>query len=380
MTTLDPERQRQARQYARLSHRLWLAGTLLGGAYAAAWLVLGWGVSLRDYLLRASPVFGNPLLLVLTFAIVFGGLFLIVELPVSYYSGFLAPHQFGQSTQNLRAWIVDQLKGLLIGAPIGIFMLELLYLALRAAGGSWWLWAAGGLVVFNVLLSNLAPVLILPLFNRYVPLGEEHRDLAERLQRLAAAAHARVRGVYTFDMSRRTKSANAALTGIGSTRRVILGDTLIDEFSADEIEAVLAHELGHHVHRDLSLYIAFGAFSTVVGLYLASVAMTWANARFGFTTVSDIASLPALALVLGAYGLVTMPLENALSRWRERLADEYALDATGKNAAFASAFVRLANQNLGEVDPEPWVVWMFHSHPPLGKRIAAAENWRRAGG
>src|SRR5512143_2560501 len=133
----------------------------------------------------------------------------------------------------------------------------------------------------------------MPLFNKYVPLGDEHRDLAERLQRLADAAHTKVRGVYTFDMSRRTKSANAALTGTGRTRRIILGDTLINEFSADEIEAVLAHELGHHVHQDLLLYIVFGALSTVASLYLASLAMTWAIVRFGFTSVSDIAALPA---------------------------------------------------------------------------------------
>ncbi len=175
-------------------------------------------------------------------------------------------------------------------------------------------------------------------------------------------------------MSRRTKSANAALTGMGSTRRIVLGDTLIDEFTPDEIETVLAHELGHHVHKDIPILIAFGTLTTTIGLYFASLVLNWAIGFFGFAGPADVAALPALGLILGAYGLITMPLENAISRWRENLADDYALRSTGKAEAFASAFTRLANQNLGEVDPEKWVVFLFYSHPPLGERIEKAIN------
>jgi STE24 endopeptidase len=284
------------------------------------------------------------------------------------------PHRFGQSNQTLRDWIVDQLKGLLIAVPLGLLLLEGLYAFLRAFPDTWWLWAAGGLLVFNVLLTNLAPVLIMPLFNKFIPLGDEHAELAARLMKLAERANTRVQGVFKFDLSRRTKAANAALTGIGSTRRIVLGDTLIQEFTPDEIETVLAHELGHQVHRDIPLFIAFGTLATLAGLYLAGLGLNWAVGAFGFAGVGDIAALPALGLILGLYGLLTMPLGNAISRWRERLADEYALQATGKHEAFASAFVRLANQNLGEVDPEPWVVFMFHDHPPLGERIARARS------
>jgi STE24 endopeptidase len=177
-------------------------------------------------------------------------------------------------------------------------------------------------------------------------------------------------------MSRRTKSANAALTGIGRTRRIVLGDTLIDEFTPDEVETVLAHELAHHVHNDLLILIGFSTLTTAAGLYLASLGMVWAVNVFGFKSVADPAALPALGLVLGLYSLVTSPLENAVSRWRERKADQYALETTGKNQAFASAFVRLANQNLSEIDPEPWVVLMFYSHPPLQERIHMAEAFR----
>lgn len=373
---LDQEKQKQAKQYARIRRRLWLVDTIFSALYFLAWIYFGWTISLRDWLTAHWSLFTNPWLLVPAFVSIFGGTFFLLNLPLGYYSGFVLPHRFGQSNQTLKDWIVDQIKGLAVGLPLGLILIELLYLALRVTGDLWWLWAVGGLLVFNVLLINLAPILIMPLFNKYVPLGEEHKDLADRLLKLAEKANTKVRGVFKFDMSKRTKSANAALTGIGNTRRIILGDTLINEFSVDEVETVLAHELGHHVNRDISVLITFGIASTTLGLYLASLGLNWAIGAFGFTSPADVAALPALALIVGAYDLLTMPLNNALSRWRENMADDYALRSTGKNEAFASGFTRLANQNLGEVDPEKWVVFMFYSHPPLGERIAKAQSWK----
>ena len=373
MTTLDPEKQKQAKEYARVRRRLWLVDTVFGAIYALLWLFLSWATSLRDWL---SSFTDNQWLVVALFVAIFGGIYSILNLPLGYYSGFILPHQFGQSNQSFKDWVIDQLKGLAIGAPIGLILLELLYLALRATGNLWWLWAAAGMLVFTVLLSNLAPILIMPLFNKYVPLGDEHKELADRLMALARRANTKVRGVFKYDMSKRTKAANAALTGVGNTRRIVIGDTLINEFSTDEIETVLAHELGHHVHKDIPFLITFGTLSTTLSLFLASLALNWAIRYFGFTGPADIAAFPALMLIFSAYGLITMPIDNAVSRWRESMADDYALQSTGKTEAFASAFTRLANQNLGEVDPEKWVVWLFYSHPPLGERIAKANNWK----
>jgi len=375
MTVLDPEKQKQAKEYARIRRRLWVVDTIFSTLYFLVWILLGWAISLRVAL---SKITSNEWLLVPLFVAVFGGIYFLLNLPLGYYSGFVLPHRFGQSNQTLKDWITDQLKGLALGAPLGLILLELLYLALRVTGDLWWLWAAGGLLVFNVLLINLAPILIMPLFNKYVPLGDEHKELADRLLKLAERAQTKVRGVFKFDMSKRTKSANAALTGIGNTRRIVLGDTLINEFSTDEIETVLAHELGHHVHRDIPVLVTFGILSTTLGLYLASLGLNWAIGTFGFTSPADVAALPALGLIFGIYDFFTMPLNNAISRWRENMADDYALQATGKHEAFASAFTRLANQNLGEVDPESWVVFMFYSHPPLGERIEKARRWKPA--
>ena len=370
-TVLDAERQQQAKVYARIQRRLMLVDLALGAIYVIAWLVFGLSAALKGALLEWTT---NEWLLVIAYGLVFGAGIILLDLPLSYYSGFILPHRFGQSNQTIKGWVSDQVKSLLLGGLLGGFVLEVVYALLRASPGLWWLWVAGFLLLFNVILSNLAPVLLFPLFYKFEPLEDEQAELAGRLMRLSERAGARVRGVYRFDMSRRTKAANAALTGLGNTRRILLGDTLLDEFTHDEIETVLAHELGHHVHKDIPLGIVVETVLTMVGLYLASLILLWGAAALGFSGPADIAALPVLALAMGAYGLITMPLGNAFSRWRERRADEYALSATGKGEAFASALTRLANQNLADADPEPWVEFLLYSHPALNKRIEMARS------
>jgi STE24 endopeptidase len=369
--SLDPERQKKAKEYARLSRRLMLVDLAIGAVYILAWLALGWSQALKGTLLQWTS---NEWLLVAGFAAVFGLGFLLINLPLSYYEGFVLPHRYELSTQTFGGWVSDEIKGLLIGGALGLFVLEVIYAVLRAFPETWWLWAGGILLVFNVILANLGPVLIFPLFYKFVPLGEDYADLATRLVRLAERANTHVRGVYQFDMSKRTKAANAALTGLGNTRRIILGDTLLKEFTTDEIETVLAHELGHHVHKDIPVGMLISALLTLGGLYIAALGLNWGVTYFGFEGVSDIAALPLFMLVMGLYGLVTMPLSNAYSRWRERRADEYALEATGNGQAYASALTRLANQNLAEADPEPWVEFLLYSHPSLSSRISMAEK------
>lgn len=375
MTThliLDPAAQAKAKAYARLRRRLFFVDMGLTGLLTLAWLGLGWAAALKSYLLTFTA---NEWALVALFGLGFVVSFELLELPLNYYSGFVLPHRYGQSNQTLGGWIKDLLLGWALSAVIGLPVLEGVYWLLRATGQGWWLWAALGYIAFAVVLSNLAPILIMPLFNKFVPLGDEHAELVARLKALAERAGTKVSGVFRFDLSKRTKAANAALTGLGNTRRIILGDTLLNEFTTDEVETVIAHELGHHVHRDIPLFLAFGSGLGLLGLYLASLVLTWGIGVFGFTGPADIAALPLLALTLGIFSLVLTPLNNALSRWRERLADRYALEATRKPQAFADAMTRLANQNLAEVDPEPWVVFFFYSHPPIGERVAVARNF-----
>jgi STE24 endopeptidase len=371
--TLDLHRQKRAKEYARIRRRLMLVDLMIGIVYLLGWLFGGWSIALRNWLLQYTT---SDAILVTGFLFIFGGIYFLINLPLAYFSGYILPHRFDMSNQTQKGWISDQVKGILIAGVLGLVLIQIIYLVLRTAPDTWWLWAAAVILFFNVLLANLAPVLIAPLFYRFEPLHESRSDLAARLTQLANAANVRVKGVYRFDMSRRTKAANAALFGLGNTRRIILGDTLLDEFADDEIETILAHELGHHVHKDIPLGIVVSAFVNLFGLFLAAVGLGFGVEYFGFTGVSDVAAMPLLALIIGAFGLLTMPLENGFSRWRERMADRYALAVTGKNNAYAAALTRLANQNLSDVDPEQWVEWLLYSHPALKKRIRMAENYQ----
>jgi STE24 endopeptidase len=372
-TTLDPEKQVQAKEYARLRRRLMLVDLGLAAVYAVLWFVAGWSMALREFLYTLTT---NEWLIVASFVLVFGGIYFIIDFPLGYYSGFVLPHRYDLSNQTFGGWLVDQAKGVLVGGVLGLVVIEIVYFVLRVSPALWWLWTGMILLLFNVILANLAPVLLMPLFFKFTPLEEEHHELVERLMRLAERAGTRVRGIYKFDMSRRTKAANAAVTGLGNTRRILLGDTLIDEFSSDEIETVLAHELAHQVHRDIPIGILVESVITLGGLYIAALILGWSVAALGFNGVADVAAMPLLGLVMGLYGLIIMPLGNAYSRHRERWADEYALKMTGNGAAYASALTRLANQNLAEADPEPWVEILLYSHPALNRRIAMAEGYR----
>ena len=367
---IDTGRQEKAREYARIRHRLLAVDLALGASVLLVMLLGGISLWLKGQVLALTS---NPIAAVALYFLAFALGYGLLTSPLSYYSGFILPHRYDLSTQTLGDWLKDQVKGAVLGLVLGGAVVEVMYALLRAFPDTWWLWTAAFLLFFTVLLSNLAPVLILPLFFKQTPL--EDADLVERLTDLSRRAGAQVRGVFTMDLSSRTTAANAAVMGLGNTRRIILGDTLYADYSHDEIETILAHELGHHVQGDLGKGIVVQTALTLLGLYLAHLGLRWGVGAFGFDSAADIAAFPLLGLVMGGYMVVTMPLSNAYSRWRESLADDYALRLTRNADAFVGAMVKLANQNLAEVDPERWVELLLYSHPPIGKRIAAGEQW-----
>jgi len=368
--TLDPGRQQKAKEYARISRRLFVSELVFGAVYVIFWIISGLSPWLRDqvYTITTATWLAVPL-----FALGFGLPYAILTAPLDYYSGFVLPHKYEQSVQSLKEWLIDKFKGILISGVLGLIVLETIYWLLGVAPETWWLWAALVMLVLTVILGTLAPVLILPLFYKYKPLDNE--ELVNRLTQLAENARTRVKGVYEFDMSSKTVAANAALMGLGNTRLIVLGDTLLQNFTVDEIETVLAHELGHHVHKDLSLGILVQSGLTLIGFWLADLVMQWGILAFGYAGLTDPATLPLLAIALSIFGLVTMPLGNAWSRSREVKADTYALETTQKPEAFISAMTRLANQNLADAEPPAWVEFLLHSHPSIHKRVAMAENY-----
>jgi STE24 endopeptidase len=195
------------------------------------------------------------------------------------------------------------------------------------------------------------------------------------LLELSRRAGTRVKGVFEWKLSEKSKKANAALTGLGNTRRIILSDTLLEQFQDEEVEAVLAHELGHHVHHHILRGITIQAAATIGGFYLIHCTLDWLGPHFGFQGAADFANLPLLALVTTFLSLVLLPAVNSYSRAMERQADTYALRAISSRAPFISSMEKLAELNLAERQPHPWIEFIFHSHPSIQKRIDFAQKF-----
>ncbi|MFL5696307.1 MAG: M48 family metallopeptidase, partial [Ktedonobacteraceae bacterium] len=335
-------------------------------------------IALRDWLqpLSWQPLRGwYPLQVLLYFLVLMLG-YEVLTAPLAYYGGFVLPHRYGLSTMTLPAWLADLFKGLVLSLILEALAVEVIYLLLATQPQTWWLWTALILLFFTVIMANLAPVLILPIFYKFTPLPEG--ELTRRLLALAERAHTRVRGVFSMQMSRKTTAANAALMGLGNTRRIVLGDTMLDRYTPDEIEVVLAHELGHHVHHDLWKLIISQSILTLGGLYLVNLALHWAlDTQHYYLGLADPAIMPFLLLVTAIFGLVVMPISNGLSRAVEYQADEYALQTTKMIGAFKSAMTRLANQNLADIEPSPLIEFLFHDHPAISKRLKHADAFAR---
>ena len=360
----------KATRYHRLRRRASLAGTALAALFLLLFLVTGASAALRDAAASAS---GSFALTVALYVVTLVLLHELLQLPLAFYQGVTLERRYGLSTESTARWWLDQAKGTGIGLAFGVAGALLVWALLRWSPERWWIAAAIVFALILVALAQLAPVVLLPLFYDFKPLDRPR--LVERLLTLANRAGTRVLGVFEWRLSDRTRKANAALAGLGRTRRILLSDTLLAEHSDDEIEVILAHELAHHVYRDIWFGLALEWLLIVAGLYLSDTVLSRLANSFGLMGKADIAALPLLALTVGAVSLALLPIANALSRRHERRADRYALRMTKNVPAFVSAMKRLSAQNLAEEEPSRLVEILFHSHPPTRARIAAAEAW-----
>jgi STE24 endopeptidase len=375
---LDPARQEDARRFARQRRRLSLVNLAISVVLIAILLLSGLNFWLRDTLAllsgRWEPVAGWQPLLVALYFLALALAVTIIDLPLSYYSGYVLPHRYGLSTQSRAGWTWDLIKGLALSLVFELVAVVFVYWLLAVSPEWWWLWIGVAALFVSVILANLAPVLLLPLFYKLTPLPEG--EVRSKTLALAAQARTHVRGAYSMNMSAKTTAANAAVMGLGNTRRIVIGDTLLDRYTPDEIEVVVAHELGHQVHQDIPKLIAAQSVVTLGGFYLASLTLNFVVTNVpGYHGLSDPATMPLLAAVLGIFGLVILPLNNGFSRLVESQADGYALDLTGKVGAFKSAMTRLANQNLAELTPPAWAEFFLYDHPSTGRRLAYADRW-----
>jgi len=365
----------EARRYNRIHRWLGIADFIIGSAFLVILLITGWTGWLRDLALRRG--FQNYTLAVFIYLFFLLLISKALGLGLDFY-GFRLERRFQLSTQRLRSWLWDEAKGFLVGLVLAGIVVELLYFMIRQSPQHWWIITWALFMVLFIVLAQIAPVVLFPIFYKFEPLDNE--DLRRRLIQLSEQAGTRVRGVYRWKLSEKSKKANAALTGLGSTRRIILADTLLDNYAPEEIEAVLAHELGHHVHRHILKSIVVQAGTTLLGFWVANWVLHYTvdHHMFNLEELSDFANLPLLALTATALSLLLMPALNAYSRYNERQADRYAFESIASVEPFISSMNKLAQQNLAERTPSKWIEALFHSHPAISKRVAAAEAWGRA--
>jgi STE24 endopeptidase len=372
-TQLEPTSP-EVKRYQRQKLIAQLTSMILSLGFVA--FMAFWGGPKLDQLLR--PWLGeNRWIRLIGLAFVYAVSLEVLTLPIDFWSGFILEHRYHLSNQTLLRWVWRQIKGYLVGGPIALMLLLGFYALFWYAGNWWWLWAAAGWLAVTLVLGQLLPVVILPLFYNVTPLDDP--SLLERLQRLAEGTGLNIEGIYRLHLSAETRKANAALAGLGRTRRVLLGDTLLDQFTPEEIEVVFAHEVGHHVHRHLLKMVFLSVLLAGTGFWLADFVLRHTAQALHYVPTGtmpayqDPSALPLLMLVLSVFGLVLTPLQNALSRYFERQCDWYALSRTGLTEAYRSAFVKLARINKSDPDPHPIVVWFFEDHPPIRRRLALAD-------
>ena len=374
---MTPEQLAEARQYGRYSLACTLIDKLLDVAYLTvatfvlarpldAWLQHVWPPLARWASLRLVALY---LLIML--------LHMAVSLPLVYYSGHVLEHRFRLSNLTLGGWIARYLKRNALALAFGMVLILGLYWLIWTTGPWWWLTAAGTFFCVTIVLGRIFPLFIMPLFYKIERLDSP--ELAERMNELAAGTGLGIEGVYRIVLSQETVKANAMLTGVGRSRRVLLGDTLLSHFSPDEIAVVFAWRdwpikmlvTAYHVRKMLGI----GLILSIAGFAICNVLLKALVARGGESldySHLPVWTLPGILLVLTLFGMLLEPLMNAISRRHERQCDRYALERTRQPAAYISAFNKLAQQNKDDPDPHWLEVFWLHDHPPIAERLAMA--------
>jgi STE24 endopeptidase len=365
----------EAKQYGRLSLACTLADKAVDLIYlgAAAFLLakpIDFWLSQYSWLARSSSLRLLALFATITL------LHMAVSFPISFTAGYRLEHRFNLSTLSFGGWLWRYFKRNLLGLAFGMVLMLGLYWLIWTVGSWWWLTAAGAFFLVSVLIGQLTPVLILPLFYKIERLDVP--ELSDRLTKLADGTGLSIEGVYRMGLSAETVKANAMLAGLGRTRRVLVGDTLLTGFTPDEIEVIFAHEIGHHVFRHIHKMILTGIMYSIAGFWICDQILRIVAAK-GSCPCDIYANLPVwtlplLMFVFAVFAQLLEPLQNAVSRRFERQSDRYALQRTGKREAYLSAFRKLAKLNKDDPHPPRLEVFLFHSHPTIGERLAMAEN------
>lgn len=360
----------KAKHYENVHNWFFLLRILLSAGILAAYQLSGASAGLANGL---RNTFGGNWLVV-------NGLYIIVSIfgytaltfPLSYYTEHVLEHHYELSKQSFGSWLGDFIKSMLIDLVLGLVFFEIIYTLLHFAPATWWFWATIFYIAFVIVLSTLFPTLIMPLFNKFEPLKEG--ELTEKVNAMMQDAGIHVVGIYKWGLEEKTSTGNAAFTGFGKTKRIILGDTLLKDYSDEQILSILAHEVGHYQNRDTTRLLAVGSLMAIGGFWIAHQVLQFLVAGLGFESAADIATMPLFLFALMVFSLVTMPISNGYSRKREYAADRYAVEKMGGADGLTTALEQLAEQNLTDKEPNRFIEIMLHSHPSLKRRIAAAQD------
>ena len=368
----------KASRYHRLVRRAWCLELLWSAALLIVLLMTGASATLREAAAAATSAIGIspsvvPVAIVAGYVTLLAALHESVSLVLAYYRGHIIESRYGLSAENAGRWLRTYLKAALVGFAFAQAGACVVYFSIRTWPAWWGIVAATAFSLATLWLTNAAPMLLLPLFYEFKPI--ERDGLQQRLVNLARNAGTGVLGVYGWTLSDSTRKANAALVGIGQTRRILLSDTLLANYSDDEVEVVLAHELAHHVHGDIWRGLVFNTVLSFASFFVAQRVLLLMGPLVGVADPSDVAGLPLVLLVLGVLSLAVLPFANARSREHERRADRFALHLTRNPAAFASVMRHIAQQNLAEERPSRLTRSFFYTHPPFADRLRMARQW-----
>jgi len=361
----------KAKQYSRRKTQLTIVQLFLTALFLIIMLFSGASLFLKELV---AGWIRNFYLQVGLYLVIFGGIHYLLFLWLDFYGGFLLEHKFLLSNQTVLGWLKKSAKKGLLSLLVFLPAVEVLYFFLRHFPNHWWLLTTGAWFLLTVVLGRITPALIIPLFYKCKPIG--NRELKERLLELSKNCSVAIKEVFEIQLSKDTRKANAAVAGIGKSRRILLGDTLLHNFSDEEIEAVFAHELGHVRLLHTWKILGFGAVTSLVSFYLTFLLFRTGTSLLGFDEIHDISAFPLLAFILMVVGLVLMPLQLGYSRHLEKQADMFATGHTEKPESLASALTKLASQNLIDPAPSRLEELLLHDHPTMSKRL----DYTRASG
>jgi Zn-dependent protease with chaperone function len=370
-----PQATEKALRYFRGNNVLWIIETLWGLLVPALILFSGLSARIRNLARRIGRKWYFTLVI---YGVIYTVLVAIVGLPLAYYSDFVREHAYGLSNQTFGKWFGDSLRSLALGLVGLALVLWIPYLLLRKSPRRWWLWTGVAMVPLVVLLLWLAPVVIEPMFNKFGPMQDKRLEAAI----LAEAQRAGIEGgrVYQVDKSVDTDAVNAYVTGFGSSKRIVLWDTIIRKLDQRELLFVMGHEMGHYVLHHVLYNLVLVTVLLVLALYAVHRLSGWFISRwkdrFGFDRLDDIASYPLLVLIVSLVVLVLTPFPLAFSRYAEHEGDRFGLELTRDNHAAATAFVKLQSENLA-VPYHSTLYKLWHDdHPPIGERIDFINSYK----